>query len=166
MQNGVGLLDLVEWFIASAALVVVVSLVYVFILGRSPPPEGLTEAKLESQGKQLQSHDVSPLLSDARSALARSDFKKTVELSVRAASVSLSGVVTAKGSDPSDMNISDMAYIVQTKSPGATDMTQPAYQMNLLHLKAERGEAINQQEAEWSINTATWFSQLVTSSQI
>jgi hypothetical protein len=165
LQAGSGYVDLIEWFVASAALVIVVSLVYVYILGRAPPPEGLTQAKLEKQGEQMETFDVSPILSEARTAASSANYRKAVELAVRAAGIALSKVVSSKGSDPSDMNISDMAYIVQTKSPGTPDMTQPAYQLNMLHLKAEKSEPISQQEADWAINTATWFSQLLSSSQ-
>ena len=34
------------------------------------------------------------------------------------------------------MNVSDMAYLVQTKATRAPDITQPIYQLNMLHLKA------------------------------
>lgn len=159
-------LDLVEWFVASAALIIVVTLVYVFILNKSPPPEGLTEAKLEAQGRQLETIDATPLLNEAKAASDRSDYKRTVELSIRATSLVLARVLRNKGADPADMNISDMAYVIQTKSPGATDMTQPAYQLNLLHLKAERGEIVSREEAEWSISTATWFVQLESRPQV
>jgi hypothetical protein len=63
------------------------------------------------------------------------------------------------------MNISDMAYIIQTRSPGTADITQPIYQLNLLHLKAVKGESITLQEAEWSMNTAAWASQLTANLQ-
>ena len=82
LQIGGTNLDLIEWFLASAALVVVITLVYVFVLGRSPPPEGPTEAKLEMQTQPIQTVDVSPIIAEARSALSNSDFKKAVELSV------------------------------------------------------------------------------------
>jgi hypothetical protein len=78
----------------------------------------------------------------------------------------LSRLLSAKGGDASSMNISDMAYIIQMKSPASADITQPAYQLNLLHLKVEKGEAISPHEAEWAINTANWFSKLELNSQI
>ncbi len=161
-----GGVDLIEWFVASVALVVVVTLVYVFVLNKSPPPEGLTEAKLETQNQQIQTIDAAPMLSEARMALTNSDLKKAIELSIKASGVVLSHILTLKGADPSDMNISDMAFIIQTKSPGTTDITQPAYQLNLLHLKVERGEPVTYQEADWAISTANWFSQLVSNSQL
>jgi hypothetical protein len=159
-------LDLIEWFAASAALIIFVTLVYVYVLNKSPPPEGLTEAKLEMQGRELESVDAAPILNDARAAIDGSDYKRAVELSVRATGLVLSRILRNKGADPTDMNISDMAYIIQTKSPGTPDMTQPAYQLNLLHLKAERGEAVTREEADWSLSTANWFTQLESSSHI
>jgi len=149
----------VEWFFASVAIIVVVTLVYVFILGRSPPPEGLTKAKLEMQSQGTPAVDVSSMITEARTAVSTGDLKKAVELSVKATGAVLSKVVSMKGSDPTDMNVSDMAYIIQTRSPGLTDITQPAYQLNLLHLKSEKGEPVTMQEADWSIQTASWFAQ-------
>jgi hypothetical protein len=166
LQTGTSPTYLVEWFLASIALVIVVTLVYVFVLNKSPPPEGLTEAKLESQNQVHESIDVSPLLQQAQVAISNSNFKNAVELSVQAASTTLSRNLAAKGGNPANMNVSDLAYVIQSKSPGSPDITQPAYQLNLLHLKVERGEAITQQEAEWSISTANWFSGLAVNSQI
>ncbi len=160
LQTGVGISDLVEWFVASVALVVVVTLLYVYVLGRSPPPEGLTEAKLEMQEQQIVAIDVSPIISEANLALSKGDLRQAVELSVRAVSLTLSQILRAKGADPANMNVSDMAYIIQSRSPGSPDITQPAYQLNLLHLKIERGESVTPQEAEWSLNTASWFARL------
>ncbi len=127
LQTGIDALDLIEWFVASAALVIVVTLIYIFVLGRAPPPEGLTEAKSEMQNQKIESVDVTAIISEARMALANSDLKKTVELSVKATISTLSRILTMKGVDPSHMNISDMAYIIQSKSPGMPDITQPAY---------------------------------------
>jgi hypothetical protein len=165
LQTGNDPIALVEWFVASVAIVIVVTLLYVFVLGKSPPPEGLTEAKLEMQTEQNSMIDNSSLLTDARTALTDGDLKKTVELSVRTTSVVLSRLLRVQGVDPSNMNVSDMAYIFQTKSPGRADITQPIYQLNLLHLKAAKGEPISAQEAEWSINTAVWVSELTANLQ-
>ena len=109
--------------------------------------------------------DSSSILADAHSALSCGDQRKAVELSVRATSLTLSSLLRSRGVDPSNMNVSDMAYVFQTKSPGTADITQPIYQLNLLHLKAARGEPITAQEAEWSINTAAWISQINASLQ-
>jgi len=166
LQTGTSPTYLIEWFLASIALVIVVTLVYVFVLNKSPPPEGLTEAKLESQNQANESIDVSPLLQQAQIAISNSNFKNAIELSVQAVSTTLSRNLIAKGGNPANMNVSDLAYVIQGKSPGSPDITQPAYQLNLLHLKVERGETITQQEAEWSISTANWFSGLVVNSQI
>lgn len=159
LQAGGYSVDLVEWFFASIAIIVVVTLIYVFVLGKSPPPEGLTEAKLEMQSQGAAAVDVSSLLVEARTALSSGDSKKAVELSVKACGMVLSKIVTLKGADPSDMNVSDMAYIIQSRSPGMPDITQPAYQLNSVHLKVEKGEAVTPQEADWSIATANWFAE-------
>ncbi|HYB04419.1 MAG TPA: hypothetical protein VED17_08150 [Nitrososphaerales archaeon] len=166
LQTGTAPLDLIEWFLASVALVVVVTLVYVFVLNKSPPPEGLTEAKLEAQNQTNESIDVSPILMEAQTAVSNSNFKKAIELSVEAVGLILSRNLMSKGGNPANMNVSDLAYVIQTKSPGSPDITQPAYQLNLLHLKVERGESVTQPEADWSISTANWFSGLVVNSQI
>ncbi|HXQ91535.1 MAG TPA: hypothetical protein VN739_00915 [Nitrososphaerales archaeon] len=165
LQIGNDPVALVEWFVASVAIVFVVTLLYVFVLGKSPPPEGLTEAKLEMQIDQESMTDNSSVLAEAHTALSGGDLKKAIELSVRASSLVLSRLLRAQGIDPSNMNVSDMAYIFQTKSPGRADITQPIYQLNLLHLKAAKGEPINAQEAEWSINTAVWVSELTANLQ-
>jgi len=162
LQSGNDPVALIEWFVASVSIIVVVTLLYVFVLGKSPPPEGLTEARLEMQTEQNKMVDSSSILTEAQSALTSGDLRKTVELSVKATSLILSRILSSKGVDPSEMNVSDMAYIVQTKSPGSADITQPIYQLNLLHLKAAKGEPITAQEAEWSINTAAWVSQITS----
>jgi hypothetical protein len=165
LQTGNDPVALAEWFVASVAIIIVVTLVYVFVLGKSPSPEGLTEAKLEMQSEQNNMIYTSSILADARSALSRGDNRKAVELSVRATSLTLSRILRSRGVDSSSMNISDMAYIIQTRSPGTADITQPIYQLNLLHLKAVKGESITLQEAEWSMNTAAWASQLTANLQ-
>jgi len=162
LQSGNDPVALIEWFVASVSIIVVVTLLYVFVLGKSPPPEGLTEARLEMQTEQNKMVDSSSILTEARSALTSGDLRKTVELSVKATSLILSRILSSQGVDPSEMNVSDMAYIVQTKSQGSADITQPIYQLNLLHLKAAKGEPITAQEAEWSINTAAWVSQITS----
>ena len=162
LQSGNDPVALIEWFVASVSIIVVVTLLYVFVLGKSPPPEGLTEARLEMQTEQNKMVDSSSILTEAQSALTSGDLRKTVELSVKATSLILSRILSSQGVDPSEMNVSDMAYIVQTKSQGSADITQPIYQLNLLHLKAAKGEPITAQEAEWSINTAAWVSQITS----
>ena len=163
LQFGNNIIDLVEWFIASAAIIVVVSLVYVFILNKSPPPEGLTEAKLE----QAYSTPVPRAnLVSAQDALGRGDNARAVQIAVGVVSESLASLLTRARVDTSDMNVSDMAYLVQSKGGGTTDITQPIYQLNMLHLKAVQLQPISQQEADWAINTANWISQLISSQQI
>ena len=53
LQIGNDPLALVEWFVASFALIIAVTLVYIFVLNKSPPPEGLTEAKLRTNDERL-----------------------------------------------------------------------------------------------------------------
>jgi len=166
LQLGEDPLALVEWFIASVALVIVVTLVYVFVLNKSPPPEGLTEAKLERLANEDNAVDASGTLEDARSALARGETNRGVELAVKTVYLTLSGILRPKHIDHVDMNISDMAYLVQSKSAGGPDITQPVYQLNLLHLKVAQSQPVSTQEAEWAVNTAAWLSQLAVNSQI
>jgi len=65
-----------------------------------------------------------------------------------------------------NMNVSDMAYLVQTRATRAPDITQPSYQLNMLHLKAAQSQQVTSQEAEWALNSASWLSQLVATQQI
>jgi hypothetical protein len=160
LQFGTNPAALAEWFVASSALVIVVTLVYVFVLNRSPPPEGLTETKVEMEANSVEVSDPGPILSEANQTLAAGDIAKAVELAVKAARLTLSEVLRSSGIDTSNMNVSDMAYILQTRSAGSPDITQPLYQLNLLHLKVAQSQQITRQEAEWAINTSAWLAQL------
>ncbi|MHB1868891.1 MAG: hypothetical protein ACYCPP_08095, partial [Nitrososphaerales archaeon] len=102
----------------------------------------------------------------SQDALKRGDNIKAVELSVKAVGVTLATLLSATGVDLGNMNASDMAYLVQTRATRSPDITQPIYQLNLLHLKAAQSQQITIQEAEWAINTANWLSQLVTAQHI
>ena len=166
LQLGDNPLSLAEWFIASVALVIVVTLIYVFVLNKSPPPEGLTEAKLELLSNGADEVDSSANLEEAKGALAKGDTNRAVELAVKTVHATLSGILRSKRIDHVDMNISDMAYLVQAKSTGSPDITQPVYQLNLLRLKVAQTQPISAQEAEWAVNTASWLSQLAMTSQI
>lgn len=163
LQSGNNPVALAEWFIVSVAIVIVVTLIYVFILNKSPPPEGITQAKIESTNVSI---DTSSLISSAQDILKSGDTRKSVELAVTAAGNTLSTLLKSTGVDLSNMNISDMAYLVQSKATGSSDITQPIYQLNLLHLKSAQSQPIALQEAEWAINTANWLSQLVATQQI
>ncbi len=154
---------LVEWFIASAALILVVTVVYVLILNKSPPPEGITQAKVEHSPISVNSEQI---ISSAKESLSNNDFAKSVELAVNAVGTSLATLLVSNGVSVSNMNVSDMAYLVQSKATGISDITQPIYQLNLLHLKGAQSQTISQQEAEWAVNTAVWLTQLVSTQQI
>lgn len=166
LQGGNDPAALAEWFVASIALVIAVTLVYMFVLNRSPPPEGLTEAKVEIMQRNQIASDPGTFLSEAQSALKTGDAGKTVELSVRSASIVLSSVIERLGINPTNMNISDMAYLIQTKATTAPDITQTLYQLNLLRLRVSQAQSITLQEAEWAVNVAAWLMQLVSSQQI
>ncbi len=166
MQIGNDPLALVEWFVASLALIIVVTLVYVFVLNKSPPPEGTTEAKLEQIESVSSGGDASLPLTEAGSALNAGDHNRAVELAVKATALTLGNILRTKNVDHPDMNISDMAYLVQSKSQGSIDITQPVYQLNLLHLKIAQSQPVSPQEAEWAVHTARWVTQLAMNSQI
>lgn len=163
LQLGANLTGFLEWFVASVAILVVVTLLYVLVLNRSPPPEGLTVAKEEALAE---SRDVNSVLSSAESALTGGDTKKAVELSVNAARLSLERVLAKTGIPLTGMNVGDLAYLVQTKATNSPDISQHSYQLNLLHLKAAQSQQISFQEAQWAISTASWISQLVANRQI
>ena len=163
LQFGNNLVDLAEWFVASVALLLIVTLVYVFVLNKSPPPEGITQAKIESSSVVS---DPAPIISAAQDALKNGDGTKAVELSVKAVIVSLAPLLKGTGANMGNMNVSDLAYLVQTKATRAPDITQPIYQLNMLHLKAAQSQQVTSQEAEWALNSASWLSQLVATQQI
>jgi hypothetical protein len=166
LQIGNDPLALVEWFVASFALIIAVTLVYIFVLNKSPPPEGLTEAKLEQMTSVSEGGDASQIIAEAGSALNAGDRNRAVELAVKATGFTLSNILRSKRIKHPDMNISDLAYLVQSKSPGSIDITQPVYQLNLLHLRIAQSEVVSPQEAEWAVHTASWLSQLAMNSQI
>ena len=116
---------LLEWFVASVALVMIVTLVYILLLNKSPPPEGPTQAKLESVQNQSRSGYPDLIISDAENAIKNGDNGKAVELAVDAARASLMFLMARIGVKPSNMNISDMAYLVQSKASKSPDITQP-----------------------------------------
>jgi hypothetical protein len=163
LQFGNNMVDLAEWFVASVALLLIVTLIYVFVLNKSPPPEGITQARIESSSVLS---DPAQIISAAQDALKNGDDRKAVELSVKAVSVSLATLLIGTQVDVENMNVSDMAYLVQTRATRAPDITQPSYQLNMLHLKAAQSQQVTSQEAEWALNSASWLSQLVATQQI
>lgn len=156
-------LDLVEWFIASVALVVAVSLIYAFILNKSPSPEGITQLKSEQMHTDATAEQS---ISLARDAVKNCEYSKSIDLAVTAVSSSFRALLRNTGTDLSNMNVGDMAYLVQSKVTGAPNITQPIYQLNLLRLKSAQSQAITAQEADWAINTASWLVQLISTQQI
>ena len=99
---------------ATVALLVIVTLIYVYVLDRSPPPEGITEAKLEQQISVTA--DSSTILLQTHSAILGGDYALAVDLACRSAMATLSKVLGMAGGNPEGMNASDLAYLVQTKA--------------------------------------------------
>lgn len=166
LQTGNNPLALIEWFVASIALIVVVTLVYIFVLNKSPPPEGITQAKVESNLELAQQPDATSLMLEAQTSLKAGNNVQTLDLSVKATVAMLNTILAGMGVNSSNMNISDMAYLIQSKSLGSPDITQPLYQLNMLRLKSAQSQPISPQEAEWSLNIAIWLSQLISSGKI
>jgi hypothetical protein len=156
-----------EWFLAAVGLVIVVTFIYVFVLNKSPPPAGVTVEKLEHQSdSQTTSGDASVILSQTHSAMLTYNFVRATELAALSATLTLGNLFRANGGDPSGMNVSDLAYLIQTKAKNAPQISQPLYQLNMLRLKAAQGQPITQAEAEWAISMANWVIQIVDSHQI
>ncbi len=166
LQTGNNLLALSEWFAASVALIIVVTLAYKYILNKSPPPEGITQYKVESSIESTSLPDPTALLLEAQNHLKSSNYTETVESAVKAVSEMLASALSSLGVKSANMNISDMAYLIQSRSPGSPDITQPIYQLNLLRLRSAQSQPISPQEAEWTINIAIWLSQLISTRKI
>lgn len=150
-------INLVEWFAASTALVILVTLVYFYILGRSPPPEKITQAKFEGYQSSL---EVPNLLVSIEDTIKSGDFKTSIDLSTRAAALTLVNLLAKSGANLAIMNISDLAYLVQSRSPQSPDITQHLYNLNLLHLKVAQSQLVTKEEAEWALSTVRWLQQL------
>ena len=159
---------LAEWFVASVVLVVIVTFLYVYVLNRSPPPEGVTVAKLEQKQDQQVSEtsNGSTILSQTHSSMLGGDYSIAVDLACRSATITLSSVLRATSGSPEGMNVSDLAYLIQSKATSCPAISESCYQLNLLRLKAAQGQRITQQEAEWAVSVASWLIQLVDDHQI
>ena len=168
LQTGNDPIALAEWFVASLLLVIVVTLIYVFVLNKSPPPEGITVSKVESmQSQALGQEDPHPTLQQAENALQSNDYKGAVEYSVQAVGLCLNGLVKSSfGKEISNASISDLAYLVETKATSAPQIAQPIYQLNSLRLRVLQGQPVEQQEASWGVSLATWLVSSVESQQI
>ena len=154
------------WFLASVGLVLAVTAVYVFVLNKSPPPEVETVAKIDSASEIALSSGPDTMLNEAQTALNNGDVVSAVEISVRVVSLVLGNILKVSDKIPESMNISDMAYLVQTKTMSSTDISQPIYQLNLLRLKVLQGGQASAQEADWAVRTASWLVQLAGSNKI
>jgi hypothetical protein len=167
LQFGYDPAALLEWFLATVGIIVVVALVYVFVLQKSPPPSGVTMAKLEQQSPQVQGGTTArAAVSEAESFLTASNFAGAVESSARAISLAFSGLLASLGQGADGLGIADAAYLVQSKSSGGPDIVQPIYQLNNLRLQALRGQSVNPEEAAWAVNFAKWLIQAIESNQI
>ncbi len=157
-----------EWFLFSVALVVIVTILYVYILNRTPAPEGLTVAKLEqSQSDTQKTLDPHPALQQASQSLQSGNLKGAVESSVRAVSLALGNILVGSGTqDLSAMSISDMAYLVQTRAKSSPQIAQPVYQLNTLRLKAVQNQVVDQQEAAWAVSLANWLVNQTETQQV
>ena len=109
---------LAEWFAASIGLLVIVTLLYVYVLNRSPPPEGITVARLEQKQVQQVTETAtgSMILSQTHSAILSGDYPIAVDLAHRSATTALSSVMKVTGANPEGMNLSDLAYLIQSKA--------------------------------------------------
>ncbi len=160
-------LALTEWFVASVGLLIAVTLIYVLILNKSPPPEGLTVAKIEkAEHEAARSSDVGPLLNQAQQDLQLMNFVGAVEISAQAVSTALHELLRASGSEQKDMGISDMAYLVESKAKNSPQFSSWIYQLNTLRLRALQGHTVSQQEAAWAVSIASWLINNIANEQI
>jgi hypothetical protein len=159
-----------EWFVASVALVVVVTLVYIFVLNRRAPPAEVTSATAQQVTQpQVASApaDPSTSLTMAQQALQSGDNVRAVEYSVQTVESLLEGVARGSGAEPKYMNITDLAYLIQARSPSSSPQFAPSvYQLNSLRLKALQGQVVTQQEASWAVQLAAWVGQLTSSGRV
>jgi hypothetical protein len=170
---------LLEWFAASVAIVVVVTLIYVFVLNRSQPPEGTVVSKTENQPLPQATNPVvepSELLTKANTALKENRLGEAVEISAGVVSVCLTLFIqrietvesqesrrqlTAMG-----LGMSDLAYLIQKRAKSSPQFAEMVYQLNMLRLRALQNQMHDQQQANWAVSFATWFDQIVRTDQI
>src|SRR5579875_2441137 len=165
--TGTSAIQIAEWFAASVAIVIVVTLMYAYVLNRSPPPEGLTVEKVErSKSLELGGLSSRESLEQARHALDGNEYAVAVKLAVHSATEDLSSMLASAGADVIDMNVSDLGYLIETRARAPLQISQPSYQLNALRLKAVQGQPITKQEAEWAVSTSVWIQQLVNSGQV
>jgi HEPN domain-containing protein len=167
---------ILEWFVASIVLVTVVTLVYVFVLSKSPPPEGVTVAKVEEQQQLTQAStstqiqpaaDVNSALTQADASLRANNYGVTVEYSTQAVSESLKTLIQrSSGQVPQNMGMSDLAYLIQSRAKSAPQFAEPTYRLNNLRLRAVQNQAVTPEEANWAVSFAKWLAQVCSSDQI
>lgn len=163
LQSGNNALDLAEWFLMSVGLVVAVTLVYVFILNKSPPPPTITVAKVEEAATQSESlADVQVAFQKTDQALQAHDYKSVIEDSAEAVSIVLRRAARSMlGRDLEGAGIADLAYIIQSKSKTPINIAEPTYQLNNLRLRAIQGQPIQEQEASWAASLSKWLMQML-----
>ncbi len=157
---------LAEWFVATLGVLIAVTLIYIFILQKSPPPEGPTIAKLEGMREEEKSIEYGAVIAKAQQELGAGNCSSAVQKSVEAVGVALSSVLASLGADSSRMSVSDMAYLIQTRAKTSPEITQPLYHLNSLRLRALQGGVITQQEGQWAVSTALWLFQILSAGQI
>lgn len=163
LQLGTTDTSLVVWFVVSAVLITLVTLIYVYVLSKSPPPEKFTQIKLEARQTSV---EVPNLLVSSENALRSSDFRSSIDYSIKAVALTLATLLEMTGANLANMNVSDLAYLVQSKFQQLPDITQHIYNLNLLHLKAAQGHLLTAQEAEWALNISNWLVQLAQAGKI
>jgi hypothetical protein len=152
-----------EWFVFSAVLIAAVTLIYVYVLSKSAPPEKLTEMKLETIHSTA---DASNLLASAEAALRSGDFRTSIDNAVKASALTLINLLDNAEANHANMNVSDLAYLVQARHSQLPDMIQHVYNLNLLRLKAVQGQPLTTQEVEWALSTVNWLIQLAEKGRI
>jgi hypothetical protein len=158
---------LTEWFVASVAVILVVTLIYVGVLRRSPPPEGITVAKLDQTPQLSRAIDPHPLVAEAESALAQGNMYLAIDSASKAVSLILNNILSTElGLAVQGLGLADAAYLVQTKAASAPQIVQPIYTLNNLRLQVLRGQAINPPDASWAVTFARWMLQVVDANQI
>lgn len=162
-QVGRSIASLSIWFVITGIIIAAITIIYVYILSKSPPPEKLTEMKLETFHGTI---DVPSFLTRAEDALRSGDFRTSIEIAIKASALSLIKLLDDHRTNLANMNISDIAYLVQSKYPQLPDLTQHIYNMNLLRLKAVQGQLLTMQEVEWALSTVNWLIQLAEKGQI
>lgn len=156
-----------EWFVASVAIVFVVTLMYKYVLSGSPPPEGATVEKVEEmKHAPVSILDANRSIEQASQAIAGQDYITAINLAVHATTETLRNLLISVGGDPSDMNASDLSYLIETRAKTGPKIAPSCYQLNSLRLKALQGQPLTKEEAEWAVSTAQWLKGIVDSKTI